>query len=792
MTPDRITLHGCSPTPLASYLKALGVLRLLSSETNNAVGEAPDPHVRGWWADERFHLRTTLGPDELVRYFLFDYAPSPVLAPWNGGSGFYRNDNKDGFQPLASRSVAERFRLISNCIQCGLEAINFLDLDARPKGVNKARLVALLRSRLPAPALSWLDAALVLSGTNLRFPPLLGTGGNDGRLDFTNNFMRRLASETTPLGLFNASSGAPSPVSKGLIENSLFGLALHDLTDAAVGQFSPGTAGGPNATSGYEGSPTVNPWDYVLMLEGAAAFASAATRRHQSNSKSRASFPFTVEASGAGWGGVESSDESDTRAEFWAPLWCRPACFVEVQALFSEGRAVCNGRTASDGLAFARALATLRVSRGFSEFQRFGFFKRAGKNHYAAALDRRSALPSPGAELAADLDRGGWLGQIRRFGRSDNQPAALRNAVKILEDSLFALLAPNCSRTSVQMALEAIGRLGRWLSTTPKGRKDVAPPPLLSRSWLLRADDGSPEFGIAAALAGIGIPSTYDGSDSYSVQSLEQIWRIPPMAAHFAPLTNGGDEGFESKTFFRGHRLRTIRNWAKGLNPPTRVWGHGGLVANMIAVLNRRIVEASIRGLEDKPLDGASFARLSDVSAFVTGNFNDQRCSDLLAGMVWAQPVQLPSKESDQERKRASLPLAYAALKSIFSPNNALCRLEAIPTERSIPIPPNIIDPLRTGGESRDGRAIARAVRSAFVRASSSGLISPLYPIQSLGGPASIRSDRIGVGLRPDRLAAAMLIPISSYGLASLLRRAYPGAVPDSANHFSEVTPHAT
>ena len=51
------------------------------------------------------------------------------------------------------------------------------------------------------------------------------------------------------------------------------------------------------------------------------------------------------------------------------------------------------------------------------------------------------------------------------------------------------------------MALEAIGRLGRWLSSNPKGRDKVAPPPLLSRSWLLRADDGSPEYGIAAALA---------------------------------------------------------------------------------------------------------------------------------------------------------------------------------------------------------------------------------------------------------------------------------------------------
>ena len=61
MVPERLTLDGCSPTPLASYLKALGVLRLLSSAANNVSGEVADPGIRGWWEGERFHLRTTLG-----------------------------------------------------------------------------------------------------------------------------------------------------------------------------------------------------------------------------------------------------------------------------------------------------------------------------------------------------------------------------------------------------------------------------------------------------------------------------------------------------------------------------------------------------------------------------------------------------------------------------------------------------------------------------------------------------------------------------------------------------------
>ena len=309
------------------------------------------------------------------------------------------------------------------------------------------------------------------------------------------------------------------------------------------------------------------------------------------------------------------------------------------EALFGEGRAVANGRTARDGLEFARALATLGVSRGFSEFQRYGFFKRAGKAHYAAALSRRRATSSRGAALLADLDLGGWLDQTRRFGRDENQPATVRNAVKTLEDSVFDLLAPDVSHRSVSAALQAIGRLANWLSASPTARQRVAPPPLLSRTWLVQADDGTPEFRVAVALAGLGTPSGNARAASDSSDARRDPDRAPPMAAHLAPLTEGANDGFEGRTFFRGRWLRKRRDWSKDPKPPTVVWGHGGLVANMLAVLQRRLVEASTRGLTDKPLGGAGFARLSDVAAFLTDEFDDSRCSALLAGVVWAEPA---------------------------------------------------------------------------------------------------------------------------------------------------------
>ena len=822
MRGEPLALPGCAPTPLASYLKALGVLRLVSSPANHVSGAAADPHARGWWENERFHLRTTLSRDALLRFFLHDYAPSPIIAPWNGGSGFYSGDNRDGFDPLAESQVAGRFTHISAAIRKAARTVAGLDLAKRPEGAAKVELVAALRADLADEALLWLDAALALSGGGLAYPELLGTGGNDGRLDFTNNFARRLASRAKPPGLFDASSGEPSNDAARLLANSLLSAPVSGLCSAAIGQFAPGAAGGPNATNGYSADSEVNPWDFVLMLEGATAFSGAATRRHQSASggnasgattRSGASFPFTVRPVGAGWGGVETADENDARAEFWAPIWTRPARALEIDSLFSEGRAVLNERTAKDGLEFARAAASLGVSRGFRAFERYGFLMRAGRTYLATPIGRRSAAPSLGAELVADLDVGGWLDRVRRVGRNDEEPGAARRAIKRLEDALFGLLAAGEAPREAERTIIALGYVAGWLALSPNGRKAIgAPPPILSSTWLRRAEDGSAEFRVAAALAALGLPALARPAPPSNTQEPETTQpdgpatddrsstegetpaveepaggpggarpnAAPPMAAHLAPLD-------ERAFFYRGN-LGRRRAWADGDAPPTMVWSAGPLVPNLIAVLERRLVEASTRGLEDKPLAGATPARLDDVAAFLSADFDDARCAALLAGLVWARPARLRSASGPPAS--APLPFAYAALKPLFTPDAALRAAAVLPETTRMPVPPGLIARLRAGGDSRDGRATDAAVRLALARARASGLPTPF------GGRAGAREStdggrRMGAGVPADRLAAALLIPIGDRDSAALIERAYPDSRDDDDNLTTEDTPHA-
>ena len=781
---ESMTLDGCAPTPLASYLKALGVLRLISSDANHVAGQAADPKARGWWEDEGFHISTTLDRAALCRFFLNDYAPSPITAPWNGGSGFYPGDNRDGFHPLSAEGVAKRFLPLAEVIRLSSQAIDRHALAKPPKDHAKIELVSTLRAELPDRALYWLDAAVALSGTGLAYPSLLGTGGNDGRLDFTNNFMRRLVSrrEATS-GLFDASSGLPTVDAESALVRSIFDVPSRGLISAAVGQFAPGSAGGPNATSGYSAASLVNSWDFILMLEGAGAFAGAATRRHQSTSKSHASFPFTVRVVGAGWGGVDVADENDARSEFWAPLWSRPATFREVGALLAEGRAVLNGRTARDGLEFARAATSLGLSRGLSEFQRFAFLKRAGDAYRATPFGRFTAPHRPRPDLIADLDAGGWLESARRHARSATCPAHAKSAMRRLQDALFQMTDAGQSGAGTRNALIALGGFVRWIVTNRIAREGLRLPPVVSRAWILAADDDSPEFRVATALAGLGLAGQRPGGampvatgaadDTPGTQTSS---KVPPMASHLAPI----DEDRYS--------IDRRAVWSASAMTPNVVWGTGNLVTNMIAVLERRLVEATIRGLHDKPFSGAGHARLDDVAALLSGDFDDSRCAALLAGLIW---VNSTHPRMDTKAPASPVPFAYAALKPIFTPDEALRRIGVLTATARLPVPPELVLQLRAGDNRLDGRASDAAVRIALARARGSGIPSPFDPARSGGRPGVVERSRYGAGVRSDRLAAALLIPIGDHALKILVNRAYPGATAEPNTEPMEATTNA-
>ena len=96
-----LRLHGCTPEPLMSYLKALGVLRLVSPSR-------PIAEALGCWDRDVFVLESSAGSKTELDGVLTGAAtaPTPILGPWAGGSGFFGKDNRDRrSESIASSSV---------------------------------------------------------------------------------------------------------------------------------------------------------------------------------------------------------------------------------------------------------------------------------------------------------------------------------------------------------------------------------------------------------------------------------------------------------------------------------------------------------------------------------------------------------------------------------------------------------------------------------------------------------------------------------------------------------------
>lgn len=699
---NEIVLHGCTPTPLASYLKALAVLRLVAEQ-------AGDPDATGCWRNDVFVLRTRLSEDELLRFFLEGYAPTPLVAPWNGGSGFYPKDNKEGIQPLESNNTA-RFENYRAAIKCAREAIRAFGLIESPKDEEKFAFLRALRSWAPNGLLRWMDAAVILADEGPAYPPLLGTGGNDGRLDFTNNFMQRLGE------VFEIETGRAKQEARGLLRMALYAVPSPALVDRSIGQFSPGSAGGPNASSGFEGGARVNPWDFILMLEGAILLAASAARRLESNSGAVLVAPFTVRSRLATEGAAASGDDPDSRGELWMPLWKRFFGTEEVLALFTEGRAALGTRPARDGLDFARAVARLGVDRGISAFQRYAFVMRSGKAFLANPLSRVAVRRNQQADLIDELEHREWLGRVQRYARDDGAPNTFRIAAARLDAALFAM-TQSPARSVVQGVLKQLGRIEALCATSAKTREAIGPVPELSPEWVRRADDGGPEFRIALALAGLSLRGEEGGKTRYL-----------SLRPHLAPVAPDG------------------KSWDD--NARLTCWGAGPIERNLAAILRRRRIEAVRMNAEGELLRSRTGASLADVQSFLDARTDDRRIAELVEGLACADLSEVAPPQASEDV--TPLP-AYALLKPFFTSESLLRKLDWLPPDRSLRLPAEIPARLASGD-------IGAALGFAWQR------------LRALGVKLPGKEPPQAAGLDGPRLLAALTIPLTFAETGRLLR----------------------
>lgn len=754
-------LGGCAPTPLAHYLKAIGILRL--------IAEQADASARGWWDGEVFKLSTTLDAEELNSFFLSGYEPTPMLSPWNKGSGFYSAKDA-GLHPV-EHSTAPRFSKLRDGIKAARDllddlieadqAVRSVKDESKAKGLSrtareglrssadykqrlaeaerrfkrsKAELIPTVRRYWRGPHRGWIDAAMVLADDDSAlFPALLGTGGNDGRLDFTNNFLQRLAD------IFDLASpqGTHRNSTEQWLRGALWGeSATGSQTGCAVGQYLPGTAGGANNDNGPDGNSLLNPLDFLLMLEGSVLFTAHATRRLGFRKGIRAAAPFAVDARAAGYASASGSDESP-RGEQWMPLWNQPFGLHELQRVLAEGRAQIGAHASNDPLDLARAIARLGTARGISSFQRYGYIERNGQSNLAVPLGRFNVPEHAESLLACLDDLDGWLVRIRREARSKNAGGQLKQAERQLGDAVLALTQHPTEAMRWQRMLLALAQI-EAVQVSGSGFK-AGPIPKLRPGWVAAADDGGPEIRLAVALA--LQRGGFEGTDARWWNSIRRHW-LPLDRRDLQRFAQAGSIGHT-------HLLA---------RPERVIQGRAG-IEDAITLVERRLIEAAQHGQRRLPLRAAY--RAAALSPDLAAICNDAIDLDRTMGLARALMALNPS-----QWQREPVGLSREASDPIYGeiPDDAwlVLRLALLP------------EPLRVSGSStieiRTDPAIFRRLASGDA---ATALQLALRRLHSVGIRTAVRSTSLPTPTAR-RWAAALAFPISASTATRYLRRLDP------------------
>jgi CRISPR-associated protein Csx17 len=676
-------LAGCSPTPLAHYLKALAVLRLIS--------EQKDESARGWWQDESFFLATALDRDALVHFFLYEYAPSPIVAPWNGGSGFYPKDNQDAMLAIAM-SNASRFSVYQKALLFAGKLV--LHLDESPKKNEKETILQKFRSTCPENLLPWLDAALTLTaGGSPAYPAMLGTGGNDGRLDFTNNFMQHLNK------VFQCRNNTGEPVTGAgqSLSGALFSQATNQLQRDKIGQFLPGSAGGSNMSTGFSGNSLINSWDFILMLEGAICFSAGLARRTGYEDIPQAAAPFAVRSSASGYASADPADNG-ARGEQWFPLWAHPLSLVNVRQMVTEGRACLGRKTSTRSVDFARAVARYGVSRGITSFQRIGYIERNGQANLAVPLGRWEVSSQPHQNLIDRISE--WTDNLRRAGNGDRAPNSIKTAARTCEEAILACCRQGNIPSRWQDLLISLGMAEKSLLASPRftadPKKRLKPLPPLDPEWLSAMDDNSVELRLAAALASqFGLTNVNGKID----------WR-DPIRRHFLPLSCD-----RQGTIYSNPGFSTGNNSLR--RTPEVVAMGRDLLTDASAILNRRLLNTS-NGLN---LQGRYTVSLSDIAAFLSGTVNERKLLALawpLTALRWQDKLPHFSKNKQVNQYGATgLMDLYGLLRLTHLPAG---RCSADNSEYRVRCDPAIVQRILSGQPGRGIRLAAQRLQASGLR----------------------------------------------------------------------------
>ena len=668
MTLHDLELPNITPIPLGSYLAAIGLLR--------AAGSA-FPESRGWWSEAgTFWLRSRKTADELVEWLTDEREPDAFVRPWNPDP----NEDRRALQDLpeswkrARRALEFSVRQVEKSEELkelrrqikdrkaelkkrGVDAKQDLEISRLATNIEKvSQLVGVmaLRSLAPETLLPSFDCARVMTGDGATVDgPLLGSGGNDGKRDFMLVYLRQLratlADRARSAVWLRSALGLEGAGSEGFPEesgNSWFpdSVKIHN--------------------SGQEGFFTkqpASPWAYLLACEGVCSLAGGSSRRLGINAGPSGTFPFIFLA--PAYSRKETAGKTD--AEFWAPLWSKPARWTEVAQLLRTGRAAVSGNAARKPHQIAEALLARGVDRGISAFQRFSLDHTTSANTFEVIpLGRFQTRDGDGvaAQCLAELEE--WHARLPQD--STKVVVGIRRRV---EDAILNVC---------ESPYEAV-RWERLLVTCADAELRIA------RNKSFR----------------------------------EQSRRLPPLSAEWLRFAAAGAMDGE---FLFAAAVGSITNLRENIFGVKRVWAGVDLLQDLAEILRRRLLDDS--GTEGVPLAGSYACPPKVLAAFLNGLLDEHRIQTLIPAFAllariptWKPNVlglPLPGTES---LRGACVPMALTLMKCLFQPENLrLGNRLAFGDAKFAPRCPEALATLLAGDAARAVQHASRRLRACGLR----------------------------------------------------------------------------
>ncbi|MBI4661862.1 MAG: type I-U CRISPR-associated protein Csx17 [Verrucomicrobia bacterium] len=689
-----LTLHGCPPEPLGNYLKALGVFRL--------VAEQLDSTAVGWWQDGLFLLNMSAtaaysddkgnalplaagdqGAKEwLSRWFRTRCEYSAFVAPWLKNTmwrpGGARSSDAAGRATQILSSQTSCFSRIKRGFQslgytlgfeceaddheawlkalaesgCLREWSKILDSEGsgesllKEKAAVRLEIVRRLRNHATEPTLLlWLDVAGFETRSShqaeLNWFPLFEKGGQSGNSNYLENLEAHL---------IDCLLSSDPELCADRLRAALFAAQSNNVRAKALcGLFFPANRARYNMGQCAEWTNTwVNPWDFILLLEGALAWAGSVTRHHGAARKEVA-FPFYARATLGGHfsAGVNESGsaEKDVHSgEVWCPVWTRPAGYSEVMRLFSEGRMQLGKKQARNATDFACAVARLGHERGIGAFKRFGLIRRVGSwgkqdQTQTIAVPLGSYVPHLNQDLMLLDELHDFLSAVAsKVQIHDSQPRRIVLSRKSLENAVFTAastglnVSPQERRATVIEVLVEAASLEREFARTKGAIKakmgrnldDVTAPVLasLSTRWLWTTgqeapprpfDDGTSEFRLARAIA--SIPSWGDPSK-------KRPDTVGPIRENLVPVQRFWEERMERF------------DWTWWPESRRAVWStQRDLFENFASILERRLIDGQAGTGDGLPLWSRWGVSFDDLLALWNRELDEARISDFVHGL---------------------------------------------------------------------------------------------------------------------------------------------------------------